>query len=179
MNERVNEEKKLSDNPEELTADDSKSNAEPLKPGYRRRRSSSVKKKSNFGRVGFKKPDARRSASAKGERPLHRRARTLNHLSRARDLPSSTSIDTTQDGTAMAELRTVLDDLSEQFSQMEQRFDKQLGAFHKRFEKMEKMQLAILTNIRELARSDESRMKPMQQEAPSTEIRQDVISKHI
>jgi len=190
MDENVSEYKKLSDEPEGISsssADDngeteSKSNSTKYgRPSRRPVWSNSLRKRSNFGKVGFRKPGPSRSASLnKGKRPLHERARTLMHLSHVHDLPTSPPANVSRNKDTVdivAELRTVLDGLSEQINQMERRFDKQLGAFHKRFEKMEKMQLTILANIRKFSRSDESTVKTMQEDARSKEM--DMISEHI
>jgi len=101
------------------------------------------------------------------------------HLSHARDLPASPAVDVGMNKATVEELRSVLNGLSEQVNQVEKRFDKQLGAYHKRFEKMEQMQLTILANIRKLAMTDENPVKSMLQNSVSRKTQEDFLSEHI
>merc|ERR1719285_39606 len=198
MNENVNEEKKLSDDLEEQTSTsdydnidaDCKSYPQPLErpsikslsysklceqPAVKARslstRSSSFRKKSKFGKVGIRKAATSRAASvAKDKRPVHHRASTLMHVAQVKDVPGSPNVKAKKEVETVDELKTVLDGLTEQFSRMEQRFDKQLGAFHKRFETMQTMQLTILAGIGKLARGGDSKGKTTQQNTTGTEI---------
>lgn len=178
--------KKLSEAPEDLTpstSDDSreaesKSNSHPV-ANYGRRRAHSFHSKSNFGRIGYRKPNICKSPSiTKLRKPSRRRAQTLVNLSNVYDLPVSPPGGVSNPADAVAELRNTIRGLSEQFGEMELRFDKQLGAFHSRFEKLEKMQLTILANIRRFANIDVSSVTE-QQEATCSKLRHHSISKHI
>jgi len=187
----VSEEKKLSgESEEEFTGPachsrkaESKSNSQlddqSSKPEKFRRRSRSFRKKSNFGRIGYRKQEATRAVSVgNGKRP-HQRARTLMHLSHVHDLPTSPAIDVGMNRETVEEFRSVLNGLSKHINQIEKRFDKQLGAYHKRFEKMEQMQLTILANIRKLAMTDENPVKSMLQNSVSRKTQEDFLSEHI
>jgi len=194
MDENVSVEKKLSEESEEYTGlvyrkrkAESKSTShlddQPMgKPEHGSRRSRLFRTRSNFRRVGYRKQDATKSDSAdKESRPLLR-AHTLMHLSPVHNLPASPAVNLSinkETEAAIKEFRSVLSGLTEQVIQTEKRFDKQLGAYHKRFEKMEKMQLTILANIQKLAMTDQSSVKTIKQDSLNTEIKQDLISSHI
>jgi len=187
----VSEEKKLSTAwAEEFTRSvshnrkaESKSNSQvddqpSGKPEYISRRSRSFRKRSNFGRVGFRKQDVTRAVSVGNGSRLHRRARTM-HLSHVLDLPASPAADVgidTDTVAVMEEFRSLLSGLSGQLTQVEKRLDKQLGAYHKRFEKMEQMQLKILANIRNLAKANEKNVKKIRKDALSRGSPQDLLS---
>jgi len=121
-----------------------------LKAGLFRRRSDSWLNRPNFGKIGLRKPVVNKSMlESRKMLPLHRRAHTLMHLSNIRSLSPSSSEGTNT--AAKDELKRVVDNLVEQFGETEQRVEKQLAALHKRFEKMEKMQLAILSTIKKIS----------------------------
>jgi len=183
----VSEEKELSGESEEefpgLAYDnrkaESKSNSQlddqSSKPNYFCKRSRSFRKKSNFGRIGYRKREADRAVSVgNGSRP-HQRARTMMHLSHDRDLPTSPAVDVGITKETVEDLRSVLNCLSEQINQVEKQFDKKLGAYHKRFETLEQMQLTILANIRKLAITDENPVKTMRQDSVSRRKQKDII----
>jgi len=153
--------KKLTEEKGTLTTDIKSIHSDPapqqfvkpsLKASLFRRRSDSWLNRPNFGKIGLRKPVVNKSMlESRKMLPLHRRAHTMMHLSNSRSLsPSSSEGPNTA---AIDELKRVVDSLVEQFVQTEQRLEKQLAAFQKRFEKMEKMQLAILSTIKKIALS--------------------------
>jgi len=187
----VSEEKKLSGESEEDFNEpacnnrkaESKSNSQlddqSSKPEYFSRRSRSFRKKSNFGRIGYRKQEAAWAVSVGNRRRPHQRARTLMHLSHVNDLPASPAVDVGMNKETAEECRSVLKGLSDQLNEIEKRFDKQLGAYHKRFEKIEQMQLTILANIRKLVETDENPVKTMRQDSVSRNRQEDLASEHI
>lgn len=184
----ISEEKKLADDAEELfssSADDgreseSKANTQqwghPSSNPVHRRTWSNLRlaQKSNFRKVGL-----RNRASSDNRHYLHQRSQTLTPTYRSDYVPATPPVHENMNKDAVAavrDFRPVLDDLGEQINKIEQRFDKQLGAFHKRFEKMEKMQVTILAYIQKLSRGDTFQM---QQNTQGTEIPRGLISEGI
>lgn len=183
----ISVEKKYADETEELfssSADDGRdceskanSHGQPMSKPVHRRTWSNIRhaQKANYRKVGLR----RRAVSDNHFRnhPLQR-SQTLTATNRSHYVPSTPTVDEgiIKDADAAAvvnEFRPILDDLGEQINKIEQRFDKQLGAFHKRFEKMEKMQLTILAYIQKLS---QSKTFPVQQHTPGTKIPQGMIS---
>jgi len=181
----ISEEKKFTDEAEELfssSADDgreseSKANSQQWgqpssKPVHRRTWSNlRLAQKSSFRKVGLRN---RAVSDSNYRNSLHQRSRTLTPTNRSHYVPATPHVDENINKDALAavrDFRPVLDDLGEQINKIEQRFDKQLGAFHKRFEKMEKMQVTILAYIQKLS--------TVQQNTPGTEIPQGLISEGI